>query len=521
MLFKFSLESFQLRAAIRRPVSYLSTLSCPTVRRRRLFNIAACAALSGCTVGPDYHRSALPPEAGYISPARPLELSAPAEQRFVSDYEVPARWWEEFKSPQINHLVEEAVVKNPDLASAQATLRAAHASLAAQRGTLFPGVDGSFSASRQGNSNTLASPLNSNAEDYSLYTGQISIGYSPDVFGGIHRQIEAVEAQAENQKFAVEAAYLTLTTNVVVAAIQVGSLREQIAANEAIIKADQEVLDGLDLQERMGQASESDVAAQESAVAIAKTALPPLRKQLGQQEHFLAQLTGETPAEFSEVQIELQNLQLPSELPLSVPSKLIEQRPDIRAAEANLHAASALVGVSIANRLPNISLSAALGGASTDIGTLIAGGNTLWAVTGGVTQPIFDAGALKNKQRAAEAQLDQAKEQYRSTVLSALQNVADVLLALEEDTDAVTIARTAQSAAQKSLLLARTKLQQGEGNTTAVLNAQQVYEQAVAALVQAQASRFADTTGLFQALGGGWWLRGAADQSPAQSASLN
>jgi NodT family efflux transporter outer membrane factor (OMF) lipoprotein len=506
-------------------VSYLRPPSAIAVAIRLLCAPVVGTILSGCLVGPNYHRPPLAQNAGYIQNSKTSVTTTASKfessQQFTSDQDVPARWWTEFNSPEIDRLVDQAVAKNPDLASAQAALRAAHATLAAQKSALFPQVAAGFSASRQRNSATLASPLNSNVDDYSLYTGQLNIIYAPDVFGGIHRQIETVEAQAENQKFAVEAAYLTLTSNVVVAAIQVGSLRAQIRADEGVIKADQEILDALRMRQRLGEASAGDVAAQDAIVAQAKTALPPLRKQLGQQEHLLAQLTGQTPAEYSEESVDLDTLSLPSKLPLSLPSILVNQRPDIRAAEANLHAASAQVGVAIANRLPNISLSAALGGASTDVGSLLSNGNALWFVTGGLTQPIFDAGALRGKQRAAEAQFDQAKAQYRSTVLSAFQNVADALLALNEDSAALAAGVEAEQSAGKSLDIARMRLRLGEGNSNAVLIAEQTYQQSLTSRTQAQAARYSDTVGLFQALGGGWWNRGDTDQISSEKAKTD
>jgi NodT family efflux transporter outer membrane factor (OMF) lipoprotein len=476
--------------------------------------LLAPLSLYACTVGPDFNKPVLNPAAGYLrhNAASIAIGSAPVVmQTLLRGGDVPAHWWEAFNSAELNHLVEAAVANNPDLASAQAALRSAHATLAAERGALFPEVDAAFTASRQRNSVTLASPLNSNEEDYSLYTGQISIGYAPDVFGGLHRQIETAEAQAENQRYTVEAAYLTLTANVVVAAIQLASFRGQIRANEEVIETDQSILDAFRTQVRLGEASAGDVAAQQATLAQARAMVSPLRKQLGQQEHLLAQLTGKTPAEFESVEIDLSNLRLPSELPLSLPSKLVEQRPDVRAAEANLHSASAQVGVAIANRLPNISLSAALGGASTDIASLVSGGNALWSVTGGITQPIFDAGALRDKQRAAEALLDQAKAQYRSVVLTAFQNVADALLALKADAAALDAELEAVRAAQRSLAIARLRLERGEANSGVVLNAQQTYQQALSGLIQAQAARYSDTAGLYQALGGGWWNRGEAD----------
>lgn len=506
-------------------MSYPRTTSWPGSACHPFCVALAAAIVSGCMVGPDYQRPPLSPTAGYAKTDKLVDTSkispSVVVQNFSNDRDVPARWWEQFHSPEIDRLVDQAIAKNPDLASAQAALRATHALLAAERGALFPEVDAGFSGSRQRNPATLASPLFSNANDFSLYTGQINIAYAPDVFGGVHRQIEAAEAQDENEKFTVEAVYLTLTSNVVVAAIQAASLRAQIRAAEEIVKEDRNILDTLDLERRVGEASANDVAAQDAALAQAKTALPPLRKQLGQQEHALAQLTGQTPAEYAEDQIELDKLQLPPDLPLSLPSKLVEQRPDIRAAEANLHAASAQVGVAIANRLPNISLSAALGGTSTDIGTLLSNGNGLWSITGSVAQPIFDAGALHEKQRAAEAQFDQAKAQYRSTVLIAFQNVADALLALEEDAAALNAGQEAEQSAQKSLYIARMKLKLGEASTSVVLNAELAYQQSLSNVIQAQAARYSDTAGLFQALGGGWWNRGDADQVSGEQAKDN
>ena len=407
----------------------------------------------------------------------------------------------------LNRLVESALRANPDLQSAKAALRVARENHLADRGALFPQVEGDFSANRQKNPASLASPLNSNANIFSLYNGQLNISYAPDLFGGVRRQIEASGAGVENQRFTVEAAYLTLTTNVVLAAMQEASLRGQIKATHKAIAVGESVVAALRAERRAGEAAASDIAAQEALLAQAQLTLPPLEKQLAQQQDLLAVLTGGVPSGFADDGIELDQIKLPTDLPLSLPSKLVEQRPDIRAAEANLHQASAEIGVAEANRLPNVTLTALLGGTSPQLNTLFASDNGLWSLTAGVTQPIFEGGTLRHKQRAAEAAYDQAAAQYKSTVHTAFQNVADTLEALQHDASALKAAADVERATGDSLLIARRAFKFGEVNNAAVLNAEQADQTAVVVLVQAQAARYADTVALFQALGGGWWNR--------------
>jgi len=316
-----------------------------------------------------------------------------------------------------------------------------------------------------------------------------------------------VAAQADAQKFETEAAYLTLTSNLVSTAIQEASVREQIEATRKIIAADREVLGILQRQKDAGQVMGLDVAAQEAALAQAEQALPPLEKQQAQLRDLLAALTGRLPSEPGLETLDLASVSLPSDLPVSLPSRLVEQRPDIRAAEANLHAASAQVGVAIANRLPNFTLSANAGGAATSIADLFTNGNSFWTLTGDVTQPIFHGGTLLHRQKAAEAALDQAREQYRSTVIGAFQNVADTLQALQADGRAIETAARAEQAADRSLGITRRQLDLGQVSAAALLIAEQTYQQAVISRLQAEAARYADTTALFQALGGGWWNR--------------
>ncbi len=479
----------------------------------RLTGVAGvlCGLLASCAVGPEFHAPAPPTISRYTPepPGSTVSASAPdgQAQRFASDLDVSGRWWTLFASPGIDRLVDRALAANPDVQSAQAALRGARESLLAQRGALYPQAEADFSANRQKNPAVLASPLSSNAQYFSLNTGQVSVSYTPDLFGGLRRQIESTAAQAENQRFQLEATYLTLTANVVLAALQEATLRGQVRATERAIAADAEILTRLRDQQRLGEAAASDVAAQDNVLAQAALLLPPLAKQLAQQQDLLARLTGVSAGEAVDDGVDLAGLHLPADLPLSLPAQLVRQRPDIQAAQANLQVASAAIGVAEANRLPNITLTAALGGTSTRLGDLLTPQNGLWSLTGAVTQPIFQGGTLLHKQRAAEAAYDQAAADYRGVVLSAFQNVADTLHALDQDARALKAAAEARAAAATSLDLARQAFKLGEINLVAVLNAEQADQTAAAALVQAQGARYADTVALFQALGGGWWNR--------------
>jgi NodT family efflux transporter outer membrane factor (OMF) lipoprotein len=377
----------------------------------------------------------------------------------------------------------------------------------AARGALFPTVGASFAPTRQHIAATLASPASAGQLVYNLYTAQLSIGYVADVFGATRRQIESTAAQAEAQRFQREAVYLTLTSNVVAAAIQEASLRAQLAATHEIIASATRLTDLTRKQQSAGQISTADVAAQETALAQAQASLPPLEKQLEQQRDLLAVLVGRFPGEGLAQKFELESLTLPEELPVSLPSRLVEQRPDVRAAEAQLHAASAQVGVAIANRLPNITLSAGAGSAALELSQLFSSSTNFWSIAGGVAQPIFEGGTLMHRQRAAEAQYEQAAAQYRSTVLTAFQNVADVLNALQSDARALAATDAAERSARKSLGIARRQWEAGAIGLLPVLNAQQAYQQSVVAVAQARAARYTDTAALFQALGGGWWNR--------------
>lgn len=473
--------------------------------RLLLAGLALPALVWGCAVGPDFHRPAPPSVTSYTREPGPADLGG--GQTLVAGADIPGQWWTLFQSPALNRLIERALKNNADLQSTKAALRAARETYSAQQGAFFPTLDASYSAQRQQASNTPAPPLTSGVNLFTLHTAQLSIAYTPDIFGGIRRQTETVAAQAEAQRFETEAAYLTLTSNLAAAAIQEASLRNQIAATERIIALNREVLALLRRQKAEGQISGADVAAQEAALAQAEQGLPPRQKQLAQQADLIAALTGRLPSEAPDDGIDLAGLVLPREVPVSLPSKLVEQRPDVRVAEANLHAASAQVGVAIANRLPNFALTANAGGAATELSSLFSHGDSFWSVTGAVTQPIFQGGALYHRQRAAEAAFEQAKAQYKSAVIDAFQNVADTLQALRADALALKAADHAEQSAAASLAIVRKQLEFGGVSNVAVLTAEQGYRQALIGQAQAQSNRYADTVALIQALGGGWWNR--------------
>ena len=478
--------------------------------KRAFLLLGVAIAASGCALGPDFRRPAVDDSIPLTDrPIARQTSSAPvpggASQRFTDDASLTAQWWKVFGSEALNELIDAGLENNADLQAADAALRAANELALAQRGEFFPSVSASYEPSRQKTAPLLASALQSNEQLYSLHTAQVSVGYTADVFGATRRLVESADAQAEVQRFQREAARLTLTSNIVAAAIQEASLRAQIEATRDIVKSARRLSDLTRKLHDAGQVSGAEVAAQDAALAQAEAALPPLQKQLDLQRDLLAVLVGRFPGQGFEQKFDLAALVLPGELPVSLPSSLVEHRPDIRAAEAQLHSASAQVGVAIANRFPQVTISASTGSAALEFSQLFASGTTFWAIAGNIAQPIFDGGTLLHRQRAAEAQLDQAGAQYKSTVLVAFQNVADVLHSIESDAQALEAASRAERAAARSLAIAERQWRAGASGFLGVLIAQEFHEQAAIALVQARAARYTDTAALFQALGGGWW----------------
>jgi NodT family efflux transporter outer membrane factor (OMF) lipoprotein len=487
------------------------------IRKRKscLTSFVAASALlftAGCAVGPRFKKPLAPDVSSYtpapITPTSSTSNVAGGEtQHFVEGRDIPGEWWTLFHSKPLNDLIERSLKANPDLKAAQAALIVARENMLAQRGAYYPSVTGGFSATHAKSSADISPVTNTSALTYSLYTPQVSVSFVPDVFGLNRRTVESLQAQEQQARFALAATHITLSSNVAAGAIQEASLRGQIAATQELITINTNMLKILRDQYAKGYASELDVAAQESQLAQVAATLPPLLKQLAQQRDLLAVLAGGFPNQDLAEKFELSSLQLPEELPLSLPSQLVEQRPDVRQAEENLHSASAQVGIARANRLPSFALTADAGSMAVVLGRLFSGGNGFWDVAAGLTQPIFDGGTLMHRQRAARAAYTQADEQYRGTVLTAFQNVADTLNALQQDADVLKAAAAAKDAASITLDLTKKQLESGYANYLALLSAEQAYQQALMNLVQAQSNRYADTAALFQALGGGWWNR--------------
>ncbi|RTL73616.1 MAG: efflux transporter outer membrane subunit [Bradyrhizobiaceae bacterium] len=483
-----------------------------SLARTLLAGLFAVSA-SGCAVGPNFTQPPAPEAQGFL----PGTLSSPdpgaptprvPRQHFVSGADVSAQWWAAFRSPPLNDLIKQSVENNPTLQAAEAAIGVAQYNALAQRGLYFPQLTGDSTASRQLVSNAgnvpSGEPLSSPQTKYSLVTNQLTVSFTPDIWGANIRAVENLDAVTEQQQFQLEAAYLALTSNVVAAAIQEASLRGQIAATQRIIKIERNLLDILKRQFNFGQAAEADVLAQEAALAQAEQLLPPLEKQLAQQRNLLTALAGRYAADEIAQKFDLAHLRLPANLPVSLPSKLVRQRPDVRAAEAAMHAASAQVGMAIAARLPNVTLSANGGSSAYSLAQSFTPGTGYYTLAASVAQPIFDGFTLYHKQKAAEAGLREAEAQYRAAVITAFQNVADALRSLQFDAKAVKAAVLAERTAQASLDIVEKQLNAGQVNQLAVLNAQQTYLVAAVTRVQAEANRLSDTAALFMALGGGW-----------------
>ena len=475
--------------------------------KKLAFVTAVAVLMTGCAVGPDFQKPSPPAVKSYTAEPLPARPASPdSAQQFVEGRDIPAQWWTLFHSPALNQLVEQSLKANPDLQAAQATLRQAQENVYAAEGTLFPSVNANGSVVRE-KTNGAQNGQRFPGSLFTLYNASVSVSYGIDLFGIARRNLESVEAQQEFERFQLEGAYLTLTANVVTTAVQEASLRAQIAATREIIDAEAQQFDMLQKQYSVGAVSQSSVLAQQTALAQTRATLPVLEKQLTQIRNQLGALAGYFPSENGAAAFDLEMLKLPQELPVSLPSKLVEQRPDIRAAESQLHAASAKIGVATASMLPQLTLSANAGSVANSAGDLFSSGSGIWSVGAGLLQPIFRGGTLLHQKRAAVAAYDAAAAQYRSVVLSAFKEVANVLDALQSDTRIFQAQTVAAQSAAESLDITRKQFQIGAASYLALLNAQRDYQQTRIALAQAQATRYADTAALFQSLGGGWWNR--------------
>jgi len=481
--------------------------------------VAVLAALCGCAAGPDYQRPAL---------ALPHSYGALDDSRFAIGSAIQADWWTVFHAPALDALIAQALRSNQSIETADAALAAANEALAAQRAAWWPTVSAGYTPTRtklagnlggnspgvQGNGSVISTTQNSPASDggtapfnapviYSFHTAQLSVAYNPDVFGANRRQVESAEAQRQYQRFQLTAAALTVASNVAAAAFQDAVLRYQIGVQTQIIAAGEQAVALAQRQRQAGLISGVELAAQQAALAQAKQALPMLQKQAAQNRGVLRLLAGIAP-DGALPGFDLADFTLPQRLPLSLPSALIEQRPDVQAAEAQLQAASAQVGIAHAARLPQLSLTGNVGGAASQFGQMFWSSGKFFDLTANLAQTLFDGGALKHRELAASQALRGAIASYRLTVASACQNVADVLQALETDGAAVQAADASLAAARAAAALTRRQHQYGALDGLALIAAEQNERAADAAQAQARAALLTDTAALFQALGGGW-----------------
>jgi NodT family efflux transporter outer membrane factor (OMF) lipoprotein len=504
----------------------------------RLMAAFAVMAVAGCAVGPDYQRPAVHTGAAYAPgglPAVTAGAAAPggaalpggAAENLAVGQDISADWWTVFGNRKLDDLIRRAFAQSPTIEAARATLRGAQFDVYAQLGFFAPTVSAGYSLERQqlagnlgGNSPgvqgsgriistgaTPGVPPYNEPVTFNLHTAQLTVGYTPDIFGSNIRQVEGLRATRNYQRLQLEAAYITLAGNMVDAALQEASLRAQLDAARAVVAENQEGLDILRHQQAAGYAMDIDVAAQEQALASAEQAVPPLEKQLAQTRDLIRVLAGGPPGEDVPERFALADFTLPASLPVSVPARLLEQRPDVRAAEEQVHMATANVGVAVAARLPVLNITGAAGGVASEFDQMFSHGGPFWNIAFAATQPVFDGFTLYNKERSARAAMAVAVAQYKSAVLTAVQNVADTLHAVTTDDRTLAAAARAETAAGTVLRATARQAADGYVNEQTLLAAQQAYQSAVATRVQAAAARFGDAAALYVALGGGWWHR--------------
>lgn len=487
--------------------------------------------ITGCAVGPDFEEPPAPDVDSYTEhPIKKKTISVPgleeggSAQEFQVDAEIPEDWWTLFRSPELNALIERGIKNNPSLKMAEATLQESQENLMALVGsTMLPAVTGAFTDLRQQNppfnvlsgvdpSGPLSGVFDNTQPPFSLYYATVNVSYTLDVFGGNRRAIEALAAQVDYQRYEFEAAYLTLTSNIVTTAITEASLREQIKATQDILDAEQKELDITQKQFKLGGVSKTSVLAQKTQLEQTRATLPVLEKNLAIARSSLAILVGDFPGNAGLPVFHLDNLHLPTQLPVSLPSSLVRQRPDVQAAEALLHASTAQIGVATANLLPNFTLTGSYGTETGTFSNLFGPGTRIWNWQGQVLQTFFNGGALFAQRRAAIDAFKAACAQYELAVLTAFKNVSDVLSALEFDAHTLHATQAAEAAAKETLDLVEQQYFLGGTNYLSLLYAQMQYHQAYISRIQAEATRYTDTAALFQAMGGGWWHRNDAEE---------
>jgi len=461
----------------------------------------------GCTVGPDFVRPEPPRIEHYTSGSQPgATIAADGQaQRFEEGARIVSDWWRLFNSSKLDAIIKEAMTNNPNLQAAQASLRQSQDNLRAGYGVFYPQVNAGFDATRQKLSQASLGGSSANSTIFNLYTLTATVSYALDIFGGERRAVEGLQAQVDFQRYTVLGTYLTLSGNIVNTVIARAAYSEEIKATEQTIAFEKEQVTITEVQAQAGTVPYSSVLSIRSQLAATEATLPPLRQKLNQADHLLATLAGHAPAEWSSSQIDMGDLTLPADLPITLPSQLVRQRPDILTAEAQLHGASAEIGVATAALFPSFTLNGSYGVENTSFSNPFKNTSGIWSLGANIAAPLFHGGTLQSMRSAAIEGYNQSLANYRQTVLSAFAQVADTLRALEHDAEALQAQSQALSAAQEALRLVQVNYQAGIANYLQVLAADNQYQQARIGYLQAQAQRFQDTVALFVALGGGWW----------------
>jgi NodT family efflux transporter outer membrane factor (OMF) lipoprotein len=478
----------------------------PVPRTSTLIVLPLAALVASCTVGPDFKTPAPPPQTSY-TPGGAAEHGA-GDVHFAMGHKITGDWWTLYHSPPLNAVLEQSIAGSPTIVAAQATLAASRETVNQTLAGLYPQLDLSGGAERvhQNGAQLGLAKLPPGFPPYAnIFRAGASVSYLVDIFGATRRAIEQSEALADAQDFALDAAYLTLTGNAVTEAFAIASLRAQIATVESIIDDDETNLRLVDSEVRAGAATQLDTETATAQLASDRTLLPPLRQQVDVARHALAVLAGKAPSDWTPPDFELDAIALPTDLPVSLPSDLVRQRPDILAAEAQLHAASAAVGVATAQLYPNLTLTGSLAQQAVSIDTLFHGASDIWTIGGNLAAPLFHGGALEAQRRRAEDEFNAALANYEETVLQSFGQVADVLQALGHDAELLNEEQHALDAAQSSLDLTRRSYALGNVGVLQVVDAQRVVQQARLGFVRARAQRYLDTAQLFLAMGGGWW----------------
>ncbi|OIO69707.1 MAG: hypothetical protein AUJ57_09005 [Zetaproteobacteria bacterium CG1_02_53_45] len=464
--------------------------------------ILIALTLAGCAVGPDFKTPESPQLSRYSSELPADAQPMPETPALVAGDEIPEQWWQMFASPELSQLVEQGLSNSPTFAAAKARLESVQETLNADTAwILFPRVDAALNSSRQKIS---GAAFGGTPRIFTVHNAGVDVSYTIDAFGGGQRYLELGESNVAFERFQLEASRQILIANIVTAAIAEASLREQIAATQAMIADETSLLALSEQQYEIGVLAKVELLAQRTALAQTRTLLPALQKALAQMRHQLARLTGTLPGDNTLPNIEMNGLALPAEMPLTLPSSLTQRRPDVRAAEELLHQANAQVGIATANLYPKLALSASYASEVTKFADLFNAGSVIWGLAAGLTQPVFRAGELHARKRAALADFDQAAALYRQSVLAAFTDVADVMLAIEMDGRQLALQTQAEAMAVETLDIIRQQHRQGAISYLMLLDAQRRYQQARIDLVKARTALFNDSAALMFVLGGGW-----------------